>query len=154
MFWAFYSWKDALALWWDKPFTRCFVPGSLLVAGNPLFPGAVNLNWADKLTAPYRGRKCHHCPGPDWPASSEPVGRACIQSWTDSLRTTRAVTNREASHFPLCFTGIKQPRLRREPCGVFLMKSNNWAMDDGNLCAGNCKLQGVKMTASRGRTVS
>lgn len=35
----------------------CFVPGDLLLAGNSLFPYAVNLNWVDKLAAPYHGGK-------------------------------------------------------------------------------------------------
>lgn len=43
------------------------------------------------------------------------------------------------SHF--CCLGIKWLRLGRQPHGVFLMKSNDWTMDDGNLCVGNLQVQ-------------
>lgn len=44
-----------------------------------------------------------------------------------------------ASH--CCCLDIKWPRLGRQPHGVFLMKSNDWTMDDGNLYVGSLQVQ-------------
>lgn len=43
--------------------------------------------------------------------------------------------------FPRCCLDIKQLRLGRQLHSDFLMKSNDWILDDGNLCVGNWQLQ-------------
>lgn len=51
------------------------------MAGNLLFPDAVNLNLADRLIVVHTEvGKCHHCLRVNWPASLGPAGRACFKS--------------------------------------------------------------------------
>lgn len=141
MLWDFFSLKGGLAGEQDKPFT-CFVLRGLLVAGNLLFQDAVNLNLADRLTAPHQSGKCHHCLGVNWPASLGPAGRACFKSWDTQLMNHRSQDQQRRLPLPTCCClDIKWLRLGRQPHGVFLMKSNDWTMDDGNLCVGSLQVQ-------------